>query len=577
MDRKTYCTAEFNFIDVTALADSRPVSTAAKDFSNMELFHKDVRQAAYGTMELNQFVLDGSREIFPDSQPEDVPFWSDEKSDADCRYVKNPVLEVSFSENHSSIGLTLYFADDIPSEVHIAWYTLFGTKLYDKVFYPDKREYFCKCNVENYGKVVIEATRSSLPYRYTKMDHIQYGQMWRLGNDNMKSARILEEIDATSATVSSNTATVELIDEADEFDTTDNNGLWKSLQKEQTVAFTEYIDGRAVDCGMFFLEKWSSQKNLVKFELVDRIGLMDKTKFYDGMVYDGIPAGKIIDAVMKSCGVKKYEVGEDVAATVLSGWLAIQSHREALQQVAFACGALVDDRHSDTVRIYRQSRHIGRTIGGNRKFTGTKVTLDDYVSAVTISYKQYVQAAETSEISSSILAAGRRRIEFNDPYVPESITVSVGSIAQARTNYVIVDMPEEKKCVISGRKYEAVENAYTAKVKAVAAGENEKEKSYKGCTLVDAKQVRAVAENILEYLQLRQIVEMKYISNGEEAGSWCDVGMAGGRSATTCITSQTLDLTGGHIATAKCRGYCSTVTSYYFCGDELYAGEEGMI
>lgn len=71
--RTTYPEASFCFVDVTALADSQTASTTAKDFSNYPLFcDQTARQAPYGTLERNQFLLDGSREIFPAAGPEDV-------------------------------------------------------------------------------------------------------------------------------------------------------------------------------------------------------------------------------------------------------------------------------------------------------------------------------------------------------------------------------------------------------------------------------------------------------------------------------------------------------------------------
>lgn len=576
MDRKTYCEAYFNFIDVTALADSSAASTVAKDFSITELFHKDIRQPPYGTMELNQFVLDGSREIFPSEPPEDVPLWSEEKSDASCIYVKNPTLEVSFSESHSSIGLNLYFAEDIPAEILITWYTLFGTKLISETFYPDKKAFFCKKHVQNYGKIVIEFVKSSYPFRYAKMDHMEFGQMWQLGRDNIKTASVLEELDCTSATLSINTATMEIVDAANEFDVSNENGLWKSLQKEQAVTLVEYVNGISVDCGTFYLDKWSSQKNIAKFSMIDAIGLMDKTMFYEGQIYTRVKAGIIIDAIMASCGIKKYQVEDTVAETLLNGWLAIQSHRAALQQVVFACGAVADCSRSDMIKIYRLDRYSSHTIGLDRKFTGTKVTMDEYVSGVTVSFNQYRQTGESKQISKSILTAGETMIEFKDPFLPSSVTVSAGTIRKVRTNYVVVFMENEGECIISGNKYEAVENACTANVPIIAAGENENVKTFKGCTLMDAVQAKKSAEYILSYYQLRQIVEMRYINDGEAVGNWCELQMKDGGTTMTGIGSQTLDLTGGNLAAAKCRGYNSTSTSYYFCG-ELYAGEEGLI
>ena len=573
--RRTYPEAYFNFIDVTALPDGTVSSESATDFSDTELFHGDVKQEPYATLELNQFVLDGSMEILPDS-PTDIPFWSSDMSGDDCLYENNPVLQVAFTKTHSSIGLYLYFVGDIPAEILVAWYTLYGTKLIEKTFYPDSAEYFCQCQVENYGKITIEFVKSALPYRYAKMNHVEYGKMLLLGRDKIKSASVYEEMDPTSATLSINTADVEIIDTEGEFDLSNQSGLWKSLQREQQIDITEYVNGNPVDCGTFYLDTWDSQKNLIKFSLTDILGVMDKTLFYGGKIYVEEYAGDIIASLMASAGVQKYSVAEEVYYTKLSGWLAIQSHRAALQQVVFACGAVADCSRSDWVKIYRPDRYVSRTIGTNRKFQ-TKVSLDEYVSSVTVSYNSYVLSAESEEITKGILPAGKSRVEFGAPYQPESITVSSGSIVEAATNYVVVQMDAEGECIITGKKYEAFENACTASAEVIESGETPKTKAYHGCTMLDAGKAREVAEYLLDFHQLRQTAEIRYINDGEAVGNWCDLAMKGGASVATCILNQTLDLTGGNIATMKSRGYSRSVTDYLFAGSELYAGEEGVI
>ena len=47
--------------------------------------------------------------------------------------------------------------------------------------------------------------------------------------------------------------------------------------------------------------------------------------------------------------------------------------------------------------------------------------------------------------------------------------------------------------------------------------------------------------------------------------------------ATTLIEQQDIDLTGGFIATATCRGYSVVVTENYFVGTELYTGGDVII
>ena len=69
---------------------------------------------------------------------------------------------------------------------------------------------------------------------------------------------------------------------------------------------------------------------------------------------------------------------------------------------------------------------------------------------------------------------------------------------------------------------------------------------------------------------------MKYLEQREQVGNWINIESMTGSISTTLIESQSVDLTGGYIATAKCRGYSTLVTDLAYTG-EFYAGERGLI
>ena len=47
-----------------------------------------------------------------------------------------------------------------------------------------------------------------------------------------------------------------------------------------------------------------------------------------------------------------YDLAPSLAGIVIKGYLPVCTHREALQQVAFALGAVVSCARSDNIRIY---------------------------------------------------------------------------------------------------------------------------------------------------------------------------------------------------------------------------------
>lgn len=570
---RTYAIAEMKFIDVTALSDAFLSSNDNLTTGNLELFAGQTEQKNYGTLELNQFVLDGSKEIFP-TAPDDIAFWSSKKSLSDGSFESNPVIEISFTGPHTSSGLTLYFVEEHPAEILMTWYDCTGTKIISKTFYPDKLVYVCKYQVENFGKIRIEFVKTWFPERYIKLQYILYGRYIVWENDLIQTAKIQEEIDQTSATLSINTADISIVDENNDFDIGNEEGDWKSIQKTQQVSLTEYKDGLMIPVGMFYIDGFSFAENIASFSMIDAIGLMDKYTFYDGKVYVNILAGIILEEIFATAGIIDYFIDEEIYNTLLSGYLAIQTCRAALQMICFACGAVADDSRSNTVRVYKPDRYVKATIGTDRKFAGnSKVQLHEYVSGVAITCNKYVLESEDTEIYSDVLSAGTTRITFTEPYQPESIKVSVGTIAAVKTNYMDVTMGEAGECVITGRKYASSEFSYQKNVKMIEAGETENIKSYGTCTLHNSAILSDIADRLLSYHSLRKKVDMKYLLDVEQVGNWVNIKDVKGIYATTLIESQSIDLTGGFIAVAACRGYSKVLHEEIFI-NEIYVNEE---
>lgn len=104
---RTYCRAEMKFIDVTALADASVTTDDNQGIGSIELFAEQTEQKSYGTFELNQFVLDGSKSVLTEN-PKDIAFWNDALSKEDCTFETDPKITVTFQEQHTSAAITLY-------------------------------------------------------------------------------------------------------------------------------------------------------------------------------------------------------------------------------------------------------------------------------------------------------------------------------------------------------------------------------------------------------------------------------------------------------------------------------------
>lgn len=571
------CRANMKFVDVTALEDSAVTMNQQQEFCNAGLFAEYVPQRDYATLERNQFVLDGSKAILPDA-PEDAAMWTGSKSNEKCEFENAGAVTVTFSKPHSSAGITLYFAGDYPPKIRITWYTLEGAVLETEEFYPDAAIYVCRKMVQDYGCLKIEILESQWPDTYARLQYILYGLELNWNEEVIRSAKVTEDSDLTSATLPENTATIEIIDENNDFDIENENGSWKVVQCSQEVLLTAVIDNKAYPVGSFYINDFSFKGSVATFNLTNAVGLLDDFTFYDGEMYTNKPAGEIMEQIFAAAGFEKYEIAEDVYSVPLSGYLGISSCRDALKTVCFACGAVVSDDRSDRLHIRYPDRHVKYTVGPERKILGeANVSLDQYVSGVTIECNRYTSAADPMEIYNDTLSKGTHRITFTSPYVAESISVTGGKKVKATVNYIDVAMEKDGVCVVSGISYQETSFACEKKVKMLPAGSRENLKKFGKCSLYNAKKLPEIAQSLLDYYSLQKILSMKYFSESENAGTWLGVKNVSGVESYTLIEQQSIDLSGGFVSTATCRGYNKVVTEIYFAGSELYAGGEGLI
>jgi hypothetical protein len=564
------------FIDVTALSDAVVTTNGIKSFADLSLLSNTeaTEGSNYATLGRNLFVLDGSLDIMSNN-PQDIGYWSAAKSNDNCEFTTNPKITVNFTGQHTTSGLTFYFAGYYPAEIRVSWYSLTGVKIVTETFEPDQLIYIARKQVANFGKLEIEFTKTCLPGQYIQLQYLFYGRYIQWTADEIKKATVDEELDVTSDNIAINTAAIELIDDKNDFDISNPNGAWQSVQKNQEVAITETINGAEVPMGTFYIDKFSFQNNIAKFELIDSIGVLDLYPFETGTIYNNVTVSSLVAEIMSGTGLK-YELEQELGSISLSGYLAVQTRRKALQQIAFVIGAAVDDSRSDTIRIYRADRESRYTIDIDRKLNGqTKVEQGDYISSVSIEFSKYNLGSEATEIYNDQLPEGITKIIFSAPCKADTVTVTGGTVVEVRTNYVIVNMAAAGQCRITAIQYEASKFTVSRKVDLVEAGNNEKDKQYNGITLYNNEVIADTLASLLRYHSLRKTLDMKYLLNYEQVGQWANIKDRAKRNNLTLIESQSIDLTGGFIAKASCKGYTLIIPSEYFTGQELYTQEIG--
>ena len=547
---KTNTAISFKIIDVTAKEDATFASLDKQSFSDLtDLKKLDIAPVKYGTLEKDYFLLDGTFILMPDDLTGDeFGFWSQSLSDENGDFNSPVVLEVSFTENHSSIGLTFVFhepTNDYSTSLNVKWYDVSDTLLDDKSFIPDGPVYFAENMVENYQKVVITFNESNKPYRYLKLTQIEFGQIKIFDSSDLISANVLEEVDLLSSEIRINTLDMTLHSKDTEFSVMNPTGIYSLLQQRQPLTAYIYLDGVKKNMGTFYLEDWlNDNDSTITMKAIDLMGIIDGTTFKGG-IYSNATVDSIVGQIMASANAE-YDLDEDLGSMTLSGYIPVCTHREALQQVVFAIGAIVDCSRSDKVFIKTAPLVNSGTISYNRKVYGHKVKLKPLVTGVEVVSHQYVASNVTISLFEGTLSIGTHEILFNEP--AHSLSVTGATILSSGANHAVLNVTTAGNVVLQGKRYNDNTRTFGVYNPSIPAGEKINIVSVKKGTLISDSNAASLAQKIYDYYQLRHQDDGMILMIDEKCGDLITLDSLYEQQIEGYIEKLDINLTGGFIA-----------------------------
>lgn len=584
---RTNTRVEFGLYDVTARGDSAPSCTTAKPFCNLgrDLLLESVpSQNKYGTLESEQWLMDGSFSFFPEV-PEQYfwGLWSTTQSDKNGVFADPPVLDITFTQDHSSSGLTLHFyipTDDWASRIKIQWFSQDGGLISTALFYPDAVDYYCAKKVENYRRIRIHFLETNRPGRYLKLAGIDYGVYLHFSGHEIVEANVLEECDPLSSEISINTLNVSLYNKEGRFSILNPEGYFDVLQHKQKFTVWEDVkqDARSTGSvsycmGTFYLSDWSnSGDTLADFSAVDAIGLLDGAPF-DGGIYD-TTAAELAEAILTGYS---YTLDGSLAAERVQGYIAAGTRRGALQQLAFAIGAVVDCSRGELIRIAPAPSKASGMITYDRKLQdGSKVTLNPLITAVAVTAHRYLPGEATEELYRDTLDPGIYRVTFNAPAVVDSLTVTGAELTESGVNLCTLTVAKAGEVCVTGRKYTDSTVVLRRTAANLPPNAQDNELTVTDATLVGPSRAEAVAVRVLEHYAQRYEQNFSMVAGDEKLADRLIIQSFGGEMVRGVLTKLEFDLTGGFLADAKVIGRRLTSNAAAYAG-EIHAGERSLI
>ena len=407
--------------DIAAGADdAASVTTAdAQPFSATDLLpFEEEAPAPLASLEPNQWILDGTRRIV-DGHP--VRFWSSAMSGPDGLFKAPPEITIDFGDRYTSPGLFLRFdtttGEYCPS-VTIQW-RRGASLLAEERFTVNSAEFFCGRTVEAYDQITIRLNSTSIPYRYAKLSQIIFGVSRVFLRDELRNVKITAEASIISSEIAINTLDFTLDSEED---------IEYMFQLKQPVS--AYDNDSLI--GVFYIGKSKHRAaGLYDISCVDAVGVLDEDPFPAGM-YSGYSARALLEDILG--GHFELELDPALTAATITGYLPPGTRREALQQVAFALGAIVDTSGTDAVRVYLDRENTPGRFPETRVYTGGTVDTESIVTEVRVtahSYSLTGSGNDTVEVDGQTYYHSAETVSIQNPKVTASDKQNVVEVAQA--------------------------------------------------------------------------------------------------------------------------------------------------
>lgn len=511
------------------------------------------------------YRLDGSSRLFPSSTAgANLGYWSGVLSGSSGTFATSPVLSCAFSAPHTSVGITIHFDGTTHlTAFTVQWLYNGSVKSAIDVTGNNQQTVYVDNPVEDYTGLRIIPTSTDVPYRYVKIQEIDFGRRVVYDNSTLVSASVIEEADLSGGSAPANSLRVTVLDPNNRLNPVNPDGVYAYLRKGMPLTVEFLRDGTAYPGGVYYLDTWEgSNTGTAKLTAIDIIGKISgdsyASKFYASS--DSATAGQLIDDFFAVCGASG-SADTSIRAQSIQGYVPDISVQEALAHICLSCGGYVRTGRDGSLVISSPSQSgAGILLQSGDVLGEPTVSKTDTVPGTIIEVYSYTVETDGLYDTIPVYISPTREtyrhtfsgIGHNVVGRIESAMGGTWSEVPGRTGYNFATLeawaeedPGPLYIVVSGDK--VTETSYS---KGAASGSGQAV-SVSGIHLITVVNADAVKSRLQSYYAKSLKIKLKTPwTAGLDCGARISVPTRFG-SVTGHISRMDIDLTGGLIATVE--------------------------
>lgn len=471
-ERSSYVVAKYGNYNKKAKSEIATTgSNSSQPFNNSFKVFNEIKETNYNyiTCEPNRVVLNGEFYFLNNksvaSGKENVAYWSAEMSNENCTFSTNPIFSFQFKTPIEFTELTLYFQE--VCEEFVVKYKLEDTILVTRQITNN----LTKIVVTNgattramvtYDEIEIEFIKTKEPYRYIKLNEIDFGTTEKFTNNQIADLHIIDELSIDSSELSSNFLTLSIKNLDGEYSILNPNNKLKYLQEKQEISVYHYLKVgnrfQETMLGTFLIKKITPRKQTVEIEAYDNIYFMNEM-YYGGKFYNNTPIKDVLKDLFDYFNYTNYVIDDETENIKLYGYVPNVEWREALRQICEAGCCVVSKTRDGSLYIY--TTHDDPI---SKKFTPNLIFDEEpeknmYNNIIDVEINSFIVPTDNVDIYSNTLQAGTHTIIYSKlPVLETSVAKKEENnkyeIIQSYATSCVVEVKEETKIELIGKHYE---------------------------------------------------------------------------------------------------------------------------
>lgn len=491
----------------------------------------DKNISPHATLERNLWVLDGSRNILPDSNYGENGYIGDIICSSSRTFSKNPIISLNFSKVFDSLitGVSFVWSDvfgEYATDFIVTAYNNNTVVAKSTVTNNTKSRMTAFVDIVNYNKITVEILKWSLPYRRARVSAIQIGADVVYGKTDLISYSHTQDVDPISSTLPKMEISFSINNDDDSYNPNNLNSMAKYLIERQEVKVKYgYKIGENVewiDSGTFYLSGWDAPQNGISadFTARDLLEFMSGTYYYGVYNPNGTSLYDLAERVLKDAklpldetGSVKWVIDEKLKNIYTTAPLPIDTHANCLQMIANAGTCVIYQDRNGILHIETLNRvESDYSINLFNSYSKSEITLSKPLKQVDVPSYSYSVSDETSELyKGRVYVNGTQNVLVTYSNTATNVTavVSGGTLVSASyySNACILNITATGYVDIVVTGYELSSSTATVSVESGAKGETI---SVDNPLITNHDRASAVAEWVENYMKNRMVLASKW-------------------------------------------------------------------